>query len=444
MLLLLLACGAEKPATVVGEDSAAPVATAPMVPDLPPPECLDHDYQPLDEMGEILSFQAAPELSYTSEQLAELLDVLDHPELGPITWGVDAWRVRYRTQDRGAPAEATGLVVLPRRDGQVPLLVWHHATVGVADLCAPTATGALGVGLALVWAGRLGAAVAAPDYLGLEGYGAPGPQMHPFMVHEPVAISSLDMARAALRLAEQEGTDAAPDPSRTLLWGLAQGGHAALWSDRYASGYAPELDIVATVAAVPPTDVVMLAEHGLTTWSPTSELLAAVLATHADWYGLDIEQALPGVIDTRVLDELEDSCNVLDAGGGADTLEELFSPTVIDAVGEWGVTIPDWACALRANRVAQTEVVRGHDAPVMVVLGEADDLVPPGLGRDDMARLCEQGVAVALVECAETDHDDAAFGTLDRQVRWIEDRIDGVALEDACALPAPLPCPELR
>src|SRR3546814_10708961 len=39
------------------------------------------------------------------------------------------------------------------------------------------------------------------------------------------------------------------------VWGESQGGHAALWTAIAAKSYAPELRLVGTAAAAPPTDL---------------------------------------------------------------------------------------------------------------------------------------------------------------------------------------------
>src|SRR3546814_2887094 len=43
--------------------------------------------------------------------------------------------------------------------------------------------------------------------------------------------------------------------SSFAVWGESQGGHAALWTAIAARSYAPELTLVGTAAAAPPTDL---------------------------------------------------------------------------------------------------------------------------------------------------------------------------------------------
>lgn len=430
-----LACGGSTPEQHTG--------VQPRLPDLPAPSCLEFQYLPLDGMGELTVSQAAPELSFDPEGVDGLVELLGAPELAPVDYGVDTWRIRYVTQDRGQRVEATAAVIVPRlpQAGPAPLLLWEHFTSGATDLCAPSAMGALGLGLPIAWAAKLGAVVVAPDYLGMNGIGAPAEQLHPYVVGEPTAIASLDAARAALDLAEEQAFEVTPDPARTVVWGASQGGHAALWVDRFAPGYAPELTLKAVVAAVPPSDMVALADHGLAYWNDTSETLVAVSTTLADWYGLDIDQALvPGLSET-VLEELHTTCNVLDPANDLDTLEEVFTPEFRAALGRWDRAFPDWSCALQADTVRLSPIPRTSDAPMMMVFGEDDTLAwsPPALA--DAAAFCDQGMAVEVVTCADLDHEDAALSTLDAQAQFIVDRLAGLPMSDPCVLPNLRSCP---
>jgi pimeloyl-ACP methyl ester carboxylesterase len=286
----------------------------------------------------------------------------------------------------------------------------------------------------------MGVAVVAPDYLGLDGLGTPSDQLHPYVVAEPTALSSLDAVRAALKLVEREGTATRPDPSRSVLWGASQGGHAALWSDRYAGAYAPEITIAATVAAVPPTDTLALVEHGVVAFSDTTEGIVGYAIATADWYGLDPTEALLPEIAASAREVLDTTCDVLDAGGDVDAVEALFTAALRSAPGQWETTLPEWGCAFRGSSLTETPIVREADAPILMVLGEEDRLVPPGPPRADAGWLCDEGAAVELLECAGLDHEDAGLQTLDLQVDWVLARLAGEPLSSPCSLPPAQDC----
>lgn len=121
--------------------------------------------------------------------------------------------------------------------GGWPVVAWAHGTVGVADICAPS------------WAGRSwrdisylsswleqGFAVVATDYQGL---GTPGP--HPYLATRPEGYSVLDSARAIVRARRDLA-------NKIVLVGQSQGGGAVIAAAGLAPSYAPDLNVVATVA----------------------------------------------------------------------------------------------------------------------------------------------------------------------------------------------------
>src|SRR3546814_6948003 len=73
--------------------------------------------------------------------------------------------------------------------------------------------------------------------------------MHPFLVGPDTANAVLDAVRAAREI---PGAAAGSD---FAVWGESQGGQAALWTAITARSYAPDLTLVGTAAAAPPTDL---------------------------------------------------------------------------------------------------------------------------------------------------------------------------------------------
>lgn len=252
--------------------------------------------------------------------------------------------------------------------------------------------------------------MAAPDYIGMAGWGAPSGRIHPWVVAEPTAIASLDAARALLAFsadgADGFGLLARPDATRTVLWGVSEGGFAALWSDRYAGAYAPELRIRGVVAAVPVTDPAALASRGITTWSDTSAGIAAALTTMADWYRTDapLSDVLVAPYDTTVPEALVTGCGESNPFDGASSVEEIYTGAVRSAAasGDWDAVAP-WGCFLEDSVLRESDIPRGSDAPVLVVTAEGDDLAWPAPVRDDVPALCAQGYRVEHVECAGGD-----------------------------------------
>lgn len=404
-------------------------------PSLPPPPCADHDYLPIDTMGELVGSEPDPNFTYTPESLEAILDVLDFGGLGPFPYAVEGWTFRYGTQDRGEPATASGVVIVPEGvEGPLDVVVWLHPTVGAVDACSPSALGVLGNGLAIAFAARQGVVVIAPDYLGLMNGSPASENLHPYIVPEPAALSTLDAIRAADTLASEQGWDF--DLDHIVLWGASQGAHAALWADRYQPLYAPEYGLAGVVAAIPPTDLQDIIELAATDLYRASEAFPSVAVSTAQWYDLDIHEVLPPETAAIVLDTMESTCDVLDPAGDIDDVDALFTDTV-----RAGTYSDGWACALQANRIVPAHLPPSG-APILFTLGGDDQLAFSQLARRDAEALCDQGVELSLLECTGVDHEDGGIFTIPQQEAWARARFAGEALTDSCELPQPVDCPE--
>ena len=151
---------------------------------------------------------------------------------------------------QGEPIAVTGTAVVPSiaaPDGGRPILSVAHGTTGIADQCAPSHDPPSDVAAHIRYV-NAGYLVAFTDY---EGLGTPG--RHPYLVGESEGRSVLDAAKAARQLPGADADD------QLAIWGHSQGGHAALWAAQLADTWAPELELVGTVAAGVPAD---LTAHG--------------------------------------------------------------------------------------------------------------------------------------------------------------------------------------
>jgi pimeloyl-ACP methyl ester carboxylesterase len=168
----------------------------------------------------------------------------------------------------GEPVAVSGTVAIPEGRapaGGWPVISWGHATVGLADVCAPTRADVLGGyerPLLNRWL-RAGYAVVRTDY---EGLGTPGES--PDLVGRSEAHTMLDAVLAA------HVFDSHLDLRRVGLAGHSVGGHAALWAAAQAPGYTPRLDVRATVAFAPSSHVALQAAALRSLTAPDGNLSA--------------------------------------------------------------------------------------------------------------------------------------------------------------------------
>ncbi|WLW52222.1 lipase [Streptomyces sp. YU58] len=143
-------------------------------------------------------------------------------DTGAVRYGVDTYRVVYRTVDpSGRPTTASGLVAVPRGgDRHLRTVSFAHGTELFKGDVASVSDEVWSQAPALTYASA-GFAAVLPDYLGL-GLG-PGP--HPWMDVPSETTASLDLLRAAHTLAPTLGRHLRPDVFAT---GFSQGASAAL------------------------------------------------------------------------------------------------------------------------------------------------------------------------------------------------------------------------
>ena len=112
--------------------------------EIPTTECGNkHSWVPITEMGTLLSSERDPGLTFEKEMINTLLAANGLSDFGTATNGVETYRIRYLSQDRGEPIEATGFVFLPILEDSksIPLMLYTHPLMGFSDQCAPTAIG---------------------------------------------------------------------------------------------------------------------------------------------------------------------------------------------------------------------------------------------------------------------------------------------------------------
>mgnify|MGYP002777818256 CR=1 FL=1 len=399
---------------------------------------------PPDGMGEILAQQ--PVVTLDAATINDLLEINGYGALGPVEYGARVDKIRYRTQDRGQEHETTGFVAFPVGPApmQRPLVVWAHGTTGFSDACAPTAD-PQGFQIPLILAAK-GYVAVAPDYIGMNGWGPPSNRLHPYIVPEPTAIAVLDSARAMYDFAAKNADLPSTPTDQIVLFGASEGGFATLWADRYAPHYAPELNIVANVAAVPPTDAYGLTKHGATVFGPTTGALAAAIVGGWDWLGrttplTEVFSAGPPIDVASLLPQLMESTCSIDLPPEIMATDHVYAQPFVDAVtaSDWDA-MGVWGCMLKQASLGDSEIPLLTSTPTLVPLGEADDLVYTPVVREDLPRLCDQGYVLEPIECAGAGHVDAVLQAVPFAIEWVEERLAGKPIAEPCVIKPPVDC----
>jgi len=427
VLVALLACATPEP--------------GPFVPTAPTSACRDvpHDWIDHERVGALAQVLEAPEFSVAKPILELAMRQAGLEQFTPVPYGATSYRVRYVTQDKGRAIEATAVITLPdlpegEPPREVPSVIFAHGTTGFIDACAPSAGRLEDMAGAILIAAQ-GFAVVSPDYIGMNGFGEPAAELHPYLVAEPAAVGALDSARAMWRFSDERSWLRAKPSRDLLLWGLSEGGFTVLHADRLITHYLPEARLIGTIASVPPTDLRGLTRAALTELSPASGGLAGGLVGMASWHG-DVSllsEVLRPPFDTTVFEAMSTTCNPGSLLRGVASVDEIFTePAIAAARDDRFEDFPPFDCYLREGSLLTSPVPREHDAPVFLQISGRDELVLATVERANAPRLCEAGYRVDYLECAGASHTQGAAWSLPAQLAWALDRAAGRPLTEVC------------
>jgi pimeloyl-ACP methyl ester carboxylesterase len=330
----------------------------------------------------------------------------------PAPAGAKGWQMLYlSTSATGGSIGVSGVVYTPA--GPAPasglnLVGWAHGTTGLGDQCAPSKEAAQLQGSELLLATAVLGQGLAFTYTDYEGLGTPG--VHTYLVGQSEGRTVLDALRAARHLL------GLPTTSKSVIWGHSQGGGAALMAAELAPTYAPDANVVGSIAGAPAAELTSAT-------APTTELgfvLMAVAGFHAAYPTLPLAevataegQATIGQIASQCLDE------ILRAYHGKDPAAYLKGGAV---------AAPGWSEALERNDPGHTAT----SVPIFIYHGDRDTTVPPAVSAAVTSSYCGLGVTVDRKVYPGTNHISVVPAALGDIFAYARDRL--------AAKPAPSTC----
>lgn len=393
-----------EPTTGTGA-TAATTGTTDSSPDAPttgPTTTQAPDAPPEQFSGPVDDFYVVPDPLPAGDP-GELIRVQDLGEEG----GRRTVRVMYHSRDvQDRDRAVTGVITFPTAqppEGGWPVVAWAHGTTGLTSVCAPSRGGGSAPSF-----GIDGVAVAT-DYIGMGPVG----ERHPYLSGASEAHSVIDAVRAARLLPD---ADAGP---RWVAIGHSQGGHSALFTNELGEEYAPEVDLLGTVAVAP-------AAVFEQTFGPADQLvphmvgLMAVYGAEADYPEIDA--------DDYVSDEISAVAGVIDEG----CLDDITAAFITVPIDE---TYDNHPLETEPLRSISLENDPGHvavDAPLLVVRGTADTYVVPDRVQYLFEQLCDIDQVTDYVTVEDATHDNVVSLAGAEITAWFEGRFAGDPAPDAC------------
>lgn len=320
--------------------------------------------------------------------------------------GARTLRIMYHSRDsQDRDRAVTGTATYPEAEapeGGWPVISNAHGTTGIAPQCAPSR------GDAAVHGHGIEGVHVATDYIGM----GPPDELHPYLSRLDEGRSVIDAVRAARNLPDAGAGD------RWIAIGASQGGHGAMAAAELAEEWAPELELLGTIALAP--GAVFDRSYGA-----VDAVIVEVLTAMALYGGQDVYPDIE-LEDYFRPEALDVAAEVMEGG----CLGEI-SATMITVLPLFDVhprATEPFASLMTANDVGFVD----SGAPLFLTTGTADTTVVPQRVDDLFERLCETGQVTEYLVVEGATHGDIGIHAADEITAWIQDRLDGAEPVDSC------------
>ncbi|MCV7283145.1 lipase [Mycolicibacterium flavescens] len=330
-----------------------------------------------------------------------------------------AARIEYTSTGlRGDLTRVSATVFVPSGrqapPGGWPVIVYGHPTTGVDTDCAPSRSpnlsGASATVEALVAGGYV---VAVPDYQGL-GIDDGG---HPYLEPTTAGHNVIDAVRAIRRLVPEVS-------DRWAGVGISQGGQAMWAANELAGPYGAGLALLGTVSLAPPTDLTGLAVQagaGALTKQQQGALQLLLYSLHREHPHFNLDDYRRGVVADKW--DVLSSC---EAGAVAERVAAIDAITA-DDLRPAG---PEAQAVLEAYLRERSLPRQPASAPMLVVFGGRDEVLPEAWTRGALTAACGMGDVIDIQFQPDRGHHDL---DVSMAYPWLADRFAGVPATDTCA-----------
>ena len=193
-----------------------------------------------------------------------------------------------------------------------------------------------------------------------------------------------------------------------------------------AASYAPDLSLVATAAAAPPTDLPENLKLGKDA-SVRAMLTAYTTYAWSRQFGADLGTLFNKVNQGVVTRLAENNCVELGKSPKLGTILGVLSVRNQLARKDITRTAP-WSNIARENSVSPTAV----PGPLLLAQSVDDPVVAPSVTRKFMASRCKAGRAVRFISLPGGDHAHTARDSSKETLDWIDARFAGEPEPDDC------------
>jgi pimeloyl-ACP methyl ester carboxylesterase len=312
--------------------------------------------------------------------------------------------------------QVTAAVFVPRGApprGGWPIVAFGHPPTGIAHDCAPSRSSTLmGASTMVADLVNSGYVVTVSDYqgLGLDN------TYHPFLDSTTVGFNLIDSVFATRRLVPTTSVD-------WVAFGVSQGGQAAWAADELAENAGQGLHLVGAVSVSPAADIEGLADaamNGQLTTAQTLALQAYLASLKREYQDFALDDYRRGMVRDHW--DVFSACEAPAATERSRLADHLGADDLRPAS-------PAAAQTLRGY-LQKTNLPQGPTAaPMLVVYGDRDPLIPAAWTERAVHRACTMGDAIELD--VQSDKSSSDFD-MSLAFAWMRDRFDGAQARDDC------------
>jgi pimeloyl-ACP methyl ester carboxylesterase len=316
----------------------------------------------------------------------------------------------------GSRQEVSGTVFAPKGDppeGGWPVIAYGHPTTGTRSECAPSLDPML-LGLSTTVTGlvKAGFVVAISDYQGL----GLDHTYHPYLDATTEGYNLIDSVRAARKLI--------PDTSdRWAAFGGSQGGQAAWAANELAAEYGGGLTLVGSASYSAPLAIdgfVDAAVDGTLTSEQRLALLQILTSLAQESADFNLDDYRRGVASAK--QDVLLSCK----GPEVTERDDLANQVSADDMRPADQQAADF---LRTRLQEMSLPHLTATAPMLVVYGGQDQIVPPTWTDRALDTACRKGDVIQIELQVDKGHADVDGGSA---FPWVNDRFAGVPPRNDC------------
>ncbi|WP_179466387.1 lipase family protein [Mycolicibacterium vinylchloridicum] len=354
-------------------------------------------------------------------------------DLDPSLQSAVGWAQRFTYASRSgindSTTHVTGILLAPKGSppqGGWRIVAFGHAATGTQPGCGPSTSPLLDSPAVLQQLLQAGYPVVMSDYQALGSLDKiqdrPGRDIyHPYLDSTTVGYNLIDSVRAARQLIERAVT---PASTSFLALGIGQGGQAAWAANELMANQGQNLTLLGSVAISPAADITGLADLAEAgTLNPQQQLalqafLAGVKNSYFDDFNLDDYRG--GIVAQQW-----DALLACDAAGAAEraTIAGQITPDDLRPHS------PAAAATLRGFLKKSSLPQGPAQAPMLVIYGDNDPLVPAAWTDAALDRACKMGDVITIRRLPGDAPDQL---DMPEALDWMNQRVNSVPAPNDC------------